>query len=75
MVAVGASRVIRTDVRVIATTKRDLSRMAEHGQFRADLWYRLNVIAIALPPLRERVASKIERGWNELINSFHPLLC
>jgi hydrogenase-4 transcriptional activator len=51
---VGAAKVIRTDVRVIAATNRDLGRMVENGQFRADLWYRLNVIAIALPPLRER---------------------
>jgi hydrogenase-4 transcriptional activator len=51
---VGASKVIKTDVRVIAATNRDLSSMVENGQFRADLWYRLNVIAIALPPLRER---------------------
>jgi DNA-binding NtrC family response regulator len=51
---VGASGVIKTDVRVIAATNRDLGRMVENGQFRADLWYRLNVIAIALPPLRER---------------------
>jgi hydrogenase-4 transcriptional activator len=51
---VGASKVIRTDVRVIAATNRDLSNMVENGQFRADLWYRLNVIAITLPPLRER---------------------
>jgi hydrogenase-4 transcriptional activator len=50
----GASKVIKTDVRVIAATNRDLGSMVENGQFRADLWYRLNVIAIALPPLRER---------------------
>jgi transcriptional regulator with GAF, ATPase, and Fis domain len=51
---VGASKVIKTDVRVIAATNRDLSSMVENGRFRADLWYRLNVIAITLPPLRER---------------------
>jgi transcriptional regulator with PAS, ATPase and Fis domain len=51
---VGASKVIRTDVRVITATNRDLKSMVENGQFRADLWYRLNVISITLPPLRER---------------------
>jgi DNA-binding NtrC family response regulator len=51
---VGASKVIRTDVRVITATNRDLKSMVEKGQFRADLWYRLNVITITLPPLRER---------------------
>lgn len=50
----GEAKVIRTDVRVITATNRDLSCMVKNGQFRADLWYRLNVIAIALPPLRER---------------------
>jgi transcriptional regulator with GAF, ATPase, and Fis domain len=51
---VGASKVINTDVRVIAATNRHLGSMVENGRFRADLWYRLNVIALALPPLRER---------------------
>jgi transcriptional regulator with GAF, ATPase, and Fis domain len=51
---VGASKIIKTDVRVIAATNRDLKGMVENCQFRGDLWYRLNVIAIALPPLRER---------------------
>jgi hydrogenase-4 transcriptional activator len=51
---VGASKVIRSDARVIAATNHDLGSMVGNGQFRADLWYRLNVISIALPPLRER---------------------
>jgi hydrogenase-4 transcriptional activator len=51
---VGASKVIRTDARVIAATNRDLESIVANAQFRADLWYRLNVIVLALPPLRER---------------------
>jgi DNA-binding NtrC family response regulator len=51
---VGLSKVIKTDVRVITATNRDLGRMVTDRQFRSDLWYRLNVITIAMPPLRER---------------------
>jgi DNA-binding NtrC family response regulator len=51
---VGASRAKQVDVRVIAATNRDLQRMAEEGKFRTDLWHRLNVVRIVMPPLRER---------------------
>lgn len=51
---VGSSRPIRVDVRVIAATKVDLRVQAEKGLFRNDLFYRLNVMPVYLPPLRER---------------------
>ena len=53
---VGGTRALQVDVRVVAATHRDLAAMAEQGTFRADLWYRLNVFTIHLPPLRERLA-------------------
>src|SRR5262245_11425727 len=50
----GGSRVIRADVRIIAATNRDLRRAIDEGQFREDLFYRLNVFPIRLPALRDR---------------------
>jgi transcriptional regulator with GAF, ATPase, and Fis domain len=52
--AVGSDKTIQVDVRVIAATNRNLEEMISRGQFRADLFYRLNVVSLTLPPLRER---------------------
>ncbi len=52
---VGSSRTIQVDVRIIAATNRDLEKEVQEGHFRQDLFYRLNVITIEVPPLRERV--------------------
>jgi formate hydrogenlyase transcriptional activator len=51
----GSSQTIRVDVRVVAATNRNLAKMVNERRFRADLYYRLNVFPIALPPLRDRV--------------------
>jgi transcriptional regulator with PAS, ATPase and Fis domain len=51
---VGSNKLLTVDVRIIAATSRDLEKMVSDGQFRADLYYRLNVITLNTPPLRER---------------------
>ena len=62
---VGGNQTIKVDVRIVAATNRDLETMVRDNQFRLDLLYRLNVIAITLPPLRER-----QEDLEDLANGF-----
>jgi len=53
---VGSNDTVRVDVRVVLATNLDLTKEVENGNFRRDLYYRINVVSIAMPPLRERVS-------------------
>lgn len=57
---IGSNQIIPLDVRIIAATNKDLKKMIRENQFREDLYYRLNVIPIEIPPLRERKADIVE---------------
>lgn len=67
---VGGTKSIKVDVRVVAATNKDLKSMIDKGLFRKDLYYRLNSILIALPPLRER-----KDDIPELVNKFIEQFC
>jgi two-component system response regulator HydG len=68
---VGSPRARKVDVRVVAATNRDVQEMVDEGKFREDLWFRLNVVRIVVPPLRERrgdvplLAQHFLRRYNE----------
>ena len=53
---VGATKQVKVDVRIIAASHKDLTKMVERGEFREDLYYRINVLKVTSPPLRERLA-------------------
>jgi DNA-binding NtrC family response regulator len=68
---VGSTRPIDIDVRVITGSKRSLRRLVDEGKFREDLYYRLNVVSLELPPLRERTEDIPELASHFLDKFFH----
>ena len=70
---VGSEKTIKVDVRIIAATNRDLDQLVQQGQFRQDLYYRLMVVPVALPPLRQR-RSDIAELCRHFIEKLSPKL-
>ncbi|MCP5545108.1 MAG: sigma-54-dependent Fis family transcriptional regulator [Akkermansiaceae bacterium] len=63
---VGENKIRKSDVRIVAATNRDLAALVNEGEFREDLYYRLNVIAVTVPPLRDRPADLVHFAENFL---------
>lgn len=75
---VGSNKAIDLDVRIVAATKVDLVKLAEKGEFRADLYYRLNLVQVDIPPLRARKADipLLFKHFSSIAaNRFHKTLC
>ena len=70
IVRIGSNKLISLDIRVIAATNKDLKELVRRGKFREDLYYRLNVIPIEIPPLRERKGD-LELLLNSLIDKYN----
>src|SRR6185295_13123750 len=68
VVPLGTVSAVRVDVRIIAATHRDLAKMMREGTFRADLFYRLNVACLSVPPLRDRKQDIALLARNALAN-------
>lgn len=68
---VGGTETLQVDVRVLAATNRDIAKSIENGLFREDLYYRLNVVTIAMPPLRDR-KEDIPSLANHFLEKFRP---
>ncbi len=67
---VGSTREFNVDVRIVAATSRDIEKLMESGEFRSDLYYKLNVMPVYLPPLRER-REDIPQLVNQFITNFN----
>ena len=68
---VGATKPVKVDVRIVAASHKDLAKMVERGEFREDLYYRINVLRITMPPLRERTEDLAPLATHFLRKHYH----